>query len=89
MKKVDAHVPSPAEYEEIPELDAAAFAEAVEEVAGKPKGGRPRSDSPKQAVNIRLSPEVVEHFRSSGPGWQTRIDAVLKAHVVQAGRRRA
>ncbi len=29
-------------------------------------------------VSIRLSTEVVEHFRATGPGWQSRIDAVLK-----------
>jgi uncharacterized protein (DUF4415 family) len=27
------------------------------------------------------SPEVVEHFRAKGPGWQTRIDEVLKKLV--------
>lgn len=29
-------------------------------------------------LSIRLSPEVVEHFKASGPGWQTRIDEALK-----------
>ncbi len=32
----------------------------------------------KVAVSIRLSTEVVEYFKSSGPGWQSRIDAALK-----------
>jgi uncharacterized protein (DUF4415 family) len=32
----------------------------------------------KVPVSIRLSPEVVEHFRSTGPGWQKRIDEILK-----------
>jgi uncharacterized protein (DUF4415 family) len=32
----------------------------------------------KERITIRLSPEVVERFRASGPGWQTRIDAALK-----------
>lgn len=40
--------------------------------------GRPRKARPKQAVSIRLSPEVVEAFRAEGPGWQTRIDEALK-----------
>ena len=30
---------------------------------------------------LALSGEVVEHFRSMGPGWQARIDEVLKRHV--------
>ena len=42
--------------------------------------GRPRSASPKRQVTLRLDGEVVEHFRSTGPGWQSRInDALLKA----------
>ena len=40
--------------------------------------GRPRKEVTKQAVSIRLSPEVIETFKSSGNGWQTRIDEALK-----------
>lgn len=40
--------------------------------------GRPKVENPKQALNIRLSPEVVARFRATGKGWQTRIDAALK-----------
>lgn len=43
--------------------------------------GRPKADSTKQPVSIRLSPEVVEYFKASGPGWQTRIDTVLREYV--------
>ena len=32
----------------------------------------------KVPVSIRLSPDVVEHFKSTGPGWQGRIDEALK-----------
>lgn len=32
----------------------------------------------KERISIRLSPEVVNSFRASGAGWQTRIDAALK-----------
>jgi uncharacterized protein (DUF4415 family) len=45
------------------------------------KGGRPRSDNPKVAVSIRLDREVVEHFRATGDGWQSRINATLKADI--------
>lgn len=31
--------------------------------------------------SLALSREVVQHFRSMGPGWQARIDEVLKFHV--------
>lgn len=43
--------------------------------------GRPRSDNKKQLVSIRYSPEVLEFFKSSGAGWQSRMDAVLKEYV--------
>lgn len=42
------------------------------------RGGRPRQAVVKQAVNIRLDPDVLAHFRASGPGWQTRINAALR-----------
>lgn len=40
--------------------------------------GRPRLEKTKEHINIRLSPDVVEHFKSNGAGWQSRIDAVLR-----------
>jgi uncharacterized protein (DUF4415 family) len=38
----------------------------------------PQKAPTKIATTIRLSPEVSEAFRSTGPGWQTRIDNALK-----------
>ena len=35
----------------------------------------------KQAVSIRLSSEVVDYFKGTGKGWQTRMDEVLKDYV--------
>jgi uncharacterized protein (DUF4415 family) len=40
--------------------------------------GRPRKAAPKEAVSIRLDPDVLAHFRASGPGWQSRINAALR-----------
>jgi len=40
--------------------------------------GRPKAKAPKQAISIRLSPDVVAAFRSMGRGWQGRIDEALK-----------
>jgi uncharacterized protein (DUF4415 family) len=37
----------------------------------------PQKAPTKKLVSLRLSPEVVEHFKSTGPGWQTRIDSTL------------
>ncbi|MDP2795450.1 MAG: BrnA antitoxin family protein [Sulfurisoma sp.] len=40
--------------------------------------GRPKAAVTKERITIRLSPEVVERFRASGDGWQTRVDGALK-----------
>jgi len=40
--------------------------------------GRPKAAVTKERITIRLSQDVVERFRASGDGWQTRIDAALK-----------
>jgi uncharacterized protein (DUF4415 family) len=40
--------------------------------------GRPKADSPKKLVSLRLDPDVIEHFRGTGPGWQRRINDVLR-----------
>ena len=42
------------------------------------KGGRPKAEITKERISIRLSPEVLTAFKSTGKGWQTRIDSVLK-----------
>lgn len=61
------------------EIMPAAFMAAV-----RRRGGRPKIDNPKVAVSIRLDRGVVEHFKSTGDGWQSRINAVL-AEVIKAG----
>ena len=38
----------------------------------------PQKTPTKQQVTVRFSPEVLERFRSSGAGWQTRMDAALQ-----------
>lgn len=38
----------------------------------------PQKAPTKKLVSLRLSPDVIEHFKSKGPGWQTRIDATLR-----------
>jgi len=42
------------------------------------KRGRPRKEVTKAPVSIRLSPDVLEAFRTTGRGWQTRVDDALK-----------
>lgn len=40
--------------------------------------GRPPLAAPKQAIKLRLDPDVLEYFRATGPGWQTRINNALR-----------
>jgi len=48
--------------------------------------GRPKSESPKLLVSVRYSREVVEYFKSTGAGWQSRMDSVLRAYVTRRSR---
>lgn len=52
-----------------------------EVLAAFPKTRGPQAAAKKVPVSIRLSPEVVERFKAQGPGWQTRIDEILKKAV--------
>ncbi|WP_454675509.1 BrnA antitoxin family protein [Achromobacter pestifer] len=42
------------------------------------KMGRPKADVTKERISIRLSPDVLERFRATGSGWQTKVDAALR-----------
>jgi uncharacterized protein (DUF4415 family) len=44
----------------------------------------PQKVPTKIPVSIRLSPEVVKHFKEKGPGWQSKIDDALRKIVKKA-----
>ncbi|RNC95473.1 MAG: hypothetical protein ED558_04535 [Oricola sp.] len=46
-----------------------------------PKTRGPQKMPKKVPVSIRLSADVVEHFRATGAGWQSRIDDALKKAI--------
>ena len=48
--------------------------------------GRPKSGSAKQLVSVRYSQEVLTYFKSTGEGWQSRMDGVLRAYVTKQAR---
>jgi uncharacterized protein (DUF4415 family)/uncharacterized DUF497 family protein len=50
--------------------------------------GRPKSDHKKLLVSVRYSPEVIDYFKSTGEGWQSRMDGVLRQYVAQQADRR-
>lgn len=49
-------------------------------------GQRGRQKAPtKVKTTMRLSPDVVEHFKEQGPGWQSRINQALKEYIREHG----
>lgn len=48
--------------------------------------GRPKSENKKLLVSVRYSPEVVAYFKSTGEGWQSRMDGVLRQYVARHSR---
>jgi uncharacterized protein (DUF4415 family) len=74
------------------ELDAKWFAEAKPAsevlppemyaalVAKRPRG-RPKADETKVFTAIRLDADLLETFKSTGKGWQTRVNAALRQYL--------
>ena len=62
--------------EALPELHAALMAEIA-----KRKAGRPKAAVTKQTIAIRLDPDVLEAFKATGPGWQTRLNQALREWI--------
>jgi uncharacterized protein (DUF4415 family) len=58
------------------------FAEVFPDLAVSIRKGRGPNKAPtKRLVSLRLSPEVIEHFKATGDGWQSRIDETLRKVV--------
>ncbi len=68
LARVDAHVTKSHEYAELPELTEEMLARATIK-----RGGRPVSTNPRKQVTIRLPADVLARWKSTGPGWQTRM----------------
>jgi uncharacterized protein (DUF4415 family) len=68
LNRVASHVITASEYDELPELTDDMLARGTVN-----KGGRPKSDNPKRLISIRLTEDVVQRWRATGPGWQTRM----------------
>ena len=68
LKRIDSHAVKPHEFKELPELTEDMLARATLR-----KGGRPKSENPRQMISLRLPPDVIERWKATGPGWQTRM----------------
>jgi uncharacterized protein (DUF4415 family) len=68
--KIDALKDTEIDTSDIPELGKAFFKRATL-----------RLPEPKTAVTIRLDRQVLNWFKTKGPGYQTRINALLRAYM--------
>jgi len=68
LARVDAHVLNVADYDALPELADAMLARAKVN-----KGGRSVSSNPRQLISLRLPADVIDRWRATGAGWQTRM----------------
>ena len=72
LKRVDAHKVKRSEYKDLPELTDAMLKRGVVK-----RAGRPVATNPRRQVTIRLPESVLEHWKETGPGWQTRMAELL------------
>jgi uncharacterized protein (DUF4415 family) len=76
--------------DDAPELTAEFFARAdVYDGARLIRRGRPPAAAPKRLVTLRLDRDVLAGLRATGPGWQTRANAALKAWLARQRHRAA
>ncbi len=59
-----------------PDLSAPEWRARFDKVAVK--RGRPKLARTKVSTTIRLDADVIEGFKTQGPGWQSRINATLR-----------
>ena len=68
LGRVDAHTVGSDEYNELPVLTEDMVVRATVN-----KGGRPVSAHPRKLISLRLPADVIERWKATGPGWQTRM----------------
>ena len=68
--RLDAMSDSDIDVSDIAKLDKAFF-----------EGVQVQLPKPKRSISLRVDPDVLEWFKHQGRGYQTRINAVLKAYV--------
>ena len=46
--------------------------------------GRPKLENPRQLLSLRLPPQIIDRWKASGPGWQTRMAEALEKSAPKA-----
>ena len=79
--------------DEAPELSNDFFDNATPLIADKPvpkavfsaavekAKGRPKLKNPKLLVSMRYDADIIEYFKATGKGWQSRVNEVLSQYV--------
>jgi uncharacterized protein (DUF4415 family) len=81
-KRVDALKDHQIDFSDIPEVTPEMFARAVVRRGLKPV-------APKRQLTIRVDSIVLEWYKRQGPGYQTRINSLLRAYMVEHLRKNA
>jgi len=68
LARVDGHVSAAEEFDELPEITDDMLSRAKVN-----KGGRPCSNNPRKLISLRLPSDVIERWKATGAGWQTRM----------------
>ena len=63
--------------DDVPDLTGPEWEEAIANAVVR--RGRPKAAVTKVSTTIRLDADVLAKFRATGPGWQRRINEILKA----------
>lgn len=69
--------------DDAPDLSQTPWREKLD--AAPVRVGRPKSECPKVSTTIRLDQDVLDGFRKTGPGWQSRINAALREWLAEKG----
>lgn len=79
LAKIDAHVVTRKEYKEIPEITDEWFKQADLHEGGKLiRRGRPLGSGKKISTTVRFDADVLDSFKATGRGWQTRMNDALR-----------
>ncbi|MCY4007429.1 MAG: BrnA antitoxin family protein [Rhodobacteraceae bacterium] len=77
--KKEGIVPDWTDPDEIPDLSTDEWANVIEAIPVR--RGKPKTKVTKVSTTIRLDPDVLEAFKSEGPGWQGRMNDALRKAV--------
>lgn len=53
----------------------------ISELLKKKRMGRPPKENPKEQISVRYDADVLEAFRATGEGWQTRMNDALRTYL--------